>query len=118
VPAWVDSVAIRATEVRGLVGFPPDFALPICVQAFGDELLALPLPRFEHGEDDDDDPYGEDELNDEGHDKVVSNSSWAAARQTSPVWLTPGGRQFAADYLLPLAEAALCSVLAAKATPA
>jgi hypothetical protein len=95
VPAWVDSAVARLTEVPGHLGVPSSFAVCAAMLAFGDELLVLPDDEYvdEQQGDEEDDQQGDEEEDEQQDDEYE--------------WRTPGGRELAAAYLLPLAEAAL-----------
>jgi Ran GTPase-activating protein (RanGAP) involved in mRNA processing and transport len=83
VSAWVVAAVTKVAEIPEHHRLPRGFVEAAAVLAFGDELLDLELPN---------DKY-----------------KWLPGNDHK--WRTPGGRSYAAAYLLPLAEAALRTAL-------
>ncbi len=126
VASWVDSAVARRVELwEDTLVIPPALAAPLvlppalaaraAVLAFGDELLDLVLPD-ESGEisdscessDESSDSDGSSGFGESGESDSGSESGECGeSSQVELRWRQPGGRIFAASYLLPRAEAAL-----------
>ena len=102
VELWEDTTLVLPPAPAVHLVLPPALAARAAVLAFGDELLDLVLPD-ESGESSDSDESSDFGESDSGSESGESGES----SQVGLRWRQPGGRSFAAAYLLPRAEAAL-----------